>query len=340
MIQTPQIKPITKRTRRIGLWIALPASLFLILFFSLHKSEPSYQGKLLSRWIRGLEYENINPTDEQRTALRAMGEPAVIHLMEMLQRRDSFFKQKFVAYAHTHASIHNRFIAPRQIIPEDVYHAQAATALGEIGPAAQMAIPALLAATTNHYVGSRAKAALMKIRQDSVASLLQSLEDPRSTNWTEAAWTAKYLGTNAQAAVPLLVKALQDTNASVRESAIEALGGIASGPEITVPALLESVKTEPDAGLRRGAIDALCQFKNDKQQIVPVLLSFMQTKDINVWLGAAFGLEDMLSPDEKKTLYGPALIQSLNNPVESIRLNATMFLKRIDPAAAAKAGVK
>ena len=180
----------------------------------------------------------------------------------------------------------------------------------------------------------------MKIRQDSVASLLQSLEDPRSTNWTEAAQTAKYLGTDAQAAVPLLVKALQDTNASVRESAIEALGGIASGPEITVPALIESVKAEPDAGLRRDAIDALCQFKNDKQQIVPVVLSFMQNTDLNVWLGAAFGLEHMLSPDEKKTLYGPALIQSLNSPVESIRLNAAMFLKRIDPADAAKAGVK
>ena len=107
-----------------------------------------------------------------------------------------------------------------------------------------------------------------------------------------------------------------------------------------MPALLESVKAEPDAGLRRDAIDALCQFKNDKKQTVPVLLSFMQTKDINVWLGAAFGLEDMLSPEEKKTLYGPALIQSLNSPVESIRLNAAMFLKRIDPAAAAKAGVK
>jgi len=333
---------MTKRARRIGLWAAVAATVFLILIFFLHKSEPSYQGKLLSRWIRGLEYENVNPTDEQRTALRAMGEPAVTRLTEMLQCRDSFFKQKFVAYARTHASIHNRFIAPRQIIPEDVYHAQAATALGEIGPAAQTAIPALLAATTNHYydVRSRAKAALMKIRQDSVASLLQSLEDPRSRSWAEAAETAKYLGTNAQAAVPLLIKALQDTNVSVRELAIEGLGGIANDPKITVPALIESVKTEPDAGLRRGAIDSLCQFKNEKQQIVPVMLSFMQNQDLNVWLGAAFGVEDMLSPDEKKTLYGPALIQSLNSPVESIRLNAAMFLRRTDPAVATKAGVK
>src|SRR5438552_1380095 len=133
---------------------------------------------------------------------------------------------------------------------------------------------------------------------------------------------AKYIATNAQAAVPFLVKALQDTNAIVRDVAIEALGGIASDPDITVPALVACMEKETDAGLQRDALDALCQFKNEKQRIVPVLLSFMENKDLNVWLGATLGLEDMLSADEKQTLYAPALIQSLNSPVESIRVNA------------------
>jgi HEAT repeat protein len=333
----------TIRTGRtaIGLRLALVIAVLLIFFFAFPRGEPSYQGKPLSRWIRGLEYENMNPTDEQRTALRAMGEPAVSRLVEILEHRDSLLKRKFVAYSRTHPNIHNRFIARRQVIPEDVYHAEAATALGEIGPAARMAIPALVAATTNDYyiVRNRAKAALIKIREDSVAPLLQALNDPRSPNWTQAAQTAKYLGTNAQAAVPLLVKALQDTNVAVRQIATEALGGIASGPDLTVPALIECVEKETDPGVQRDAIDALCQFKNEKKRITPVLLSFMQNKNHNVWLGAAFGVEHLLSPEEKKTLYAPALLQSLNSPDEAIRVNAAMFLKRIDPAAT-KAGVK
>ena len=48
-------------------------------------------------------------------------------------------------------------------------------------------------------------------------------------------------------------------------------------------------------------------------------------------------LEDLLSPDEKKTLYAPALLQSLNSPNETIRANAATFLKRV---VAAKAGIK
>src|SRR5207247_9578428 len=90
-------------------------------------SEPRYQGKSLSRWIRGLEYGNVNPSDEQRAALRAMGEPAVTRLIAILQRRDSAIKRRFVSYAKYHAYIHNWFIAPRHVIPEDLYHAQAQT---------------------------------------------------------------------------------------------------------------------------------------------------------------------------------------------------------------------
>jgi HEAT repeat protein len=312
-----------------------------LVFYLLQTSEPSYQGKPLSRWIRGLEYENVNPSDPQRAALRAMGEPAVTRLIAILQSRDSAIKRKFVAYARHHADIHNRFIAPRHVIPENVYHAQAATALGEIGPAARAAIPALTVATTDGYylVAARARAALIQIRQESITPLLASLEDTHSTNWSQAALTVKHLGTNGEAAVPLLVNALQSTNLGVLECALEALGGIASRPDLAVPPLIGCLR-DKDAGIRRNAIDALCQFKGAKQQIVPLLLSRLQDADNNVWLGAAFGLEEFLEKDEKRLLYVPALVQSLNNPDEAVRANAAAFLKRNDPEAAAKAGIK
>ena len=34
------------------------------VFYGLPPSEPSYQGKPLSHWIRGLEYLNVNPSEE------------------------------------------------------------------------------------------------------------------------------------------------------------------------------------------------------------------------------------------------------------------------------------
>jgi len=327
--------------KRIAILILTAAVGGGFVSYMLPTSEPGYEGKSLSRWARGLEYENVNPSDEQRAALRAMGEPAITRLIAILQSRDSAMKRKFVAYAKRNAVIYNRFIAPRHVIPEDVYHAQAATALGEIGPAARAAIPALTVASTDSddMVAARARAALIKIRQESITPLLALLEDTHSTNWYEAALTLRHVGTNAEAAVPLLVSALQSTNVGVRQYALFALGGIASRPDLAVPALIGCLQ-DKNAGIRRNAIDALCKFKGAKEQIVPLLLSRMQDADNNVWLGAAFGLEELLDKAEKQTLYVPALVKSLANPDEAIRANAVLFLKRIDPEAATKSGVQ
>ena len=338
MNETPTI---LNRRKCVALFVGLAVVMSPIMFLSQRPREPSYQGKPLSKWLRGFEYENLNPSEEARTALRAMGEPAVARLIAILETNDSALKRKFIDYARRRPGVHNRVIAPRHIIPENVYHAQAATALGEIGPAAHPAIPALMKASTNNYylVAARAKAALMKIRQEPVTALVLLLEDPRSTRWAEAVLTVKYLGANGQAAVPLLVKALHDTNDVVRSSAAAALGGIACNPEIAVPALIDCLSDKsPD--MRRDALDALCKFRTAKEQIVPVLLPRLQDPDLNVWLGAAFGLEDLLGYDEKKTILGPGLTQSLNSPNATIRENAALFLKRIDPAAPAKAGIK
>jgi hypothetical protein len=321
--------------------IAFGLLIGVVSFFLMYRqlNEPIYEGKTLSQWIRTLEYENLNPPEELGRALRAMGPSAVTRLIAMLETIDSSLKRKFTAYARSHPAMHNRFIAPRHVIPEEVYHVRAATALGEIGPSAKAAIPALekVSAGADKYLAARATAALIKIEQQPVTPWIAILEDTESTNWSKAALTMKYLGTDGRSAVPLLVKGLQSTNSRAQYYAVEALGGIASRPDIAVPALLEYFQRN---GGDRDALDALCKFKSAKPQIVPLLLSSLQTADANLWLGAAFGLEELLSPEEKKSMYVPALIQSLNNSEPAIRENAALFLKRVDSTAAAKAGIK
>ncbi len=173
--------------------------------------------------------------------------------------------------------------------------------MGEIGPTARAAIPALRAASTNGYylIAARAKAALIKIQQEPITSLLNALRDTQSTNWRQAAQVAKYLGTNAEAAVPFLVDALESTDIGVREDAVSALGGIARRPDIAVPALTLFLQ-DRSADIRRDAIDALCKFKEARWQIVPLFLLCLQDTDNNVWLGAAFGLEDLMDQNAEK----------------------------------------
>ena len=65
----------------------------------------TYEGKPLPRWIRRLEYENVNPADKPRQALRGMGGPAAARLLTLLESRDSAIKGQFAKYAGSHANI-------------------------------------------------------------------------------------------------------------------------------------------------------------------------------------------------------------------------------------------
>ncbi|MGO8699153.1 MAG: HEAT repeat domain-containing protein [Limisphaerales bacterium] len=311
-----------------------------VLFYCLPTDEPSYQGKPLSLWIRGLEIPKNYPTDELRAALRAMGEPAVTRLIELLQRHDSAMKREFLVYAGHHM-FYYRYLQPRDIIPDYEYHSRAARALGEIGPSAGAAIPALMSTSISSNAFDRlfASVALIKVRQEPITPLLATLEDNHSTNWRPEFFTFMLLGTNAAAAVPLLVSHLQSTNVGIRGVAVHLLGGIASRPDISVPALIGCLQDQ-SAAIRRDALVGLSRFKDAKPQIVPILMTNMESPDFYLWLSAAQGLQAMLTKEENRIIYVPALIKSLSSADKDIRDTAREFLKDNDPAAASKVGIK
>ncbi len=193
---------------------------------------------------------------------------------------------------------------------------KAAHDLGEFGSLASNAIPDLTAASTNHDLSSSwyqevcAKAALIKIKQESLAPYIEQLTNTSVSgfssieNWYQNALMVGEFGTNAAAAVPNLILALGPTNHPViQDHALIALGEIRSRPEVSVPAIIPFLRSS-DIALRQKAVLALGEFR-----------------------GAA------------KPAWAE-LTRSLDDSDPWTRHSAAATLKSIDPAAAVKAGVK
>jgi HEAT repeat protein len=181
-------------------------------------------------------------------------------------------------------------------------------ALGAMGPAARRALPQieLLRKDSDLFVRATAEAAFIKISGTGLDAIFEPLKDPPPTNWAFAAEAIVFLGTNAAPAIPFLIPALQNTNASVRNTALLALSAIHMSPETTIPAILPFVAaTNTDYMTRTRAFITLRNFGPRAHGIVPIA----------------------------------TLLQTLQDPDEDIRRRATNALRQIDPEAARKAGI-
>jgi HEAT repeat protein len=185
----------------------------------------------------------------------------------------------------------------------------AAFALGEMGAIARPALPQIerLRNDSTAFVRSAAEAAYVKISGGGLDMILEPLKDPsNSTNWPIAAEAITFLGTNAAPAISFLILALQNTNATVREKALDALSAIHMSPEITIPAIMPFVAaTNTNNGNRANALSALRNFGASARGMVPMT----------------------------------TLVQALQDPDEGVRAQATNALRQIDPEAARKVGI-
>jgi HEAT repeat protein len=184
-----------------------------------------------------------------------------------------------------------------------------AYALGAMCPAGRMALPQieLLRKDSNLFVRATAEAAFIKISGTGLDAILEQLKDlSNSTNWLFAAQAIAFLGTDGARAVPSLIPALQNTNASIRANALDALSAIHMAPEITIPAILPLVAAaNTNNWTRASALTLLRNFGPSARGMVPT----------TTWL------------------------QALQDADKNIRIHATNALRQIDPEAARKAGI-
>jgi HEAT repeat protein len=183
-----------------------------------------------------------------------------------------------------------------------------AYALGAMGPAARRALPQLelLRKDSVLFVRATAEAAFIKISGHGLDAIFEPLKHPPPTNWAFATSAIQFLGTNGAPAIPFLIPALQNPNATVRTMALLALRAIHVSPETTIPAILPFVAaTNTDYQTRTTALTILRNFGPTARGLVPIT----------------------------------TLLQALQDPDEDIRRRATNALRQIDPEAARNAGI-
>jgi HEAT repeat protein len=295
--------------------------------------EPRHKGLPLDYWVTRLKQGNQKEQAEAREAMRIMGASAVPYLEELLVKQDSPTKLWLLK------NYGKRFPYLYRVMPRTLDHsrAYAAAALGEMGPAASNAIPALmqLAKRNEPLLSSSATAAVMRIRGESMSPLLQALENTNSANWQAVAMTLAEFGTNARPAVPVLCRALKSRNPQVYDMAAYALGYIHSDASIAVPALISAVME----GKLGNTIWALGQFESEARSARPYLSTLQYNPDPMVRQSVLMALRRILPPDEVETLV-PLLIKCAADPDPNLSGAAKGLLREINPAAAAKAGVK
>jgi HEAT repeat protein len=237
--------------------------------------------------------------------------------------------------------------------------AQAATALGEIGPAARAACQPLVKALADPGLDVRAHAAqaLRRLGPVVVKPLADALSDPQPGVRQRAAQALGLLGKDAKPAVPRLIEAVKNDHIGLRLAAIAALGAI--GPEakdslptlvqalqmqhletqlqaysaillisIDDPATMAAILREVNQKARWATPYLLAQFGPKPEHAVKPLMLQLQDPDPNVRAAAALALGQLEPATAPEAI--PALFKLLKDPVPPVRLCAAVALSRLD----------
>jgi HEAT repeat protein len=243
--------------------------------------------------------------DESAATWAALGsdaKPAVSMLVDGLRYHTSSKRQSFFDASEEEAAKRLQsaelLIQVRTEIPKAIdalidlthnggcdHRGMAADVLGDLGPAAAKAVPALVAllsddenyglggdfhgnGATWYFPGDRAALALAKIGAPGVPVLARALKKSDPLSRRHAAEALGLIGPAARQAAPDLIAALNDPNRAVRAAAAESLGTINAAGEPTVAALSHNL-ADKQRLVRVAAAKSLGRFGAAAKQAVP-----------------------------------------------------------------------
>ncbi|WP_160164689.1 HEAT repeat domain-containing protein [Pedosphaera parvula] len=155
-------------------------------------------------------------------------------------------------------------------------------------------------------------------------------------NWQAAcAFTA--LGAKGSNAVPALIELYNNPpSAPSQRYTAMTLGNIGPAAKAAIPSLIQAAEHSGETEVRAYAINALSQIRPEPGLVLPTLIKCLN--DSSTVQNEAMDALIAFGPGARPAV--PTLIQLLQNPNTDIVSHAQKSLSQIDPAAAAKAGVK
>ena len=224
---------------------------------------------------------------------------------------------------------------------------RAAQILGEMGPDAEGAVPALVAVikTGNPEARVVASIALLKIdptMRDMIPILLRALE--KEGQEEQDTVLGKELGLQEDALhkwsslmrskvdpkiLPLLVQALKEKDKDIRILGVLVLGGIAIRLPEALPYVLKAYG-DLDKDVRAAVLGALARVGPEVKGVVPAILKGMKDPEPEVRLRAVLAM-GRLGPEVKEAI--PALLRGLEDKDLQVRAAALKVLESFGQAA-------
>lgn len=275
----------------------------VISFLAIRPSEPSYNGRTLSRWLQQYtEYQEYHYPAAQaaapyileaQEAIRATGTNAIPVALRWISYEPSLFTLTLIHFMQNFAPV----IGTVSMTKRERFVFQAEMVFDILGSDARPAIPELTRLaieSRNETRVFRCARALVAIGPEGVSGLITIISAPNCKARYAAAAVTSGLGSNAAPAIPILLRSASDPDDRLACAASETLGDVALSPSLVIPALTSTLQST-NAYRRASAARGL----------------------------AGFGVAAKSA--------APDLQQALTDPTQIVRQQATNALLRIAP---------
>jgi hypothetical protein len=246
---------------------------------------PSYEGRTLGDWLTHVDALSSHPDRDSPIFLQASNAIVQIDtnglpfLLESVRYEPS---RPYVALATLTEEVVSHL--PDALTPYSFlesarrnsrpYRAEAAVvAFQLLGPTAESCadeLSAIVRDATSERLARRATRALAALGANAFPHLRTIALNTNGLGRLSAIYGMRFMGTNIAAAVPVLVKLLDDPGPHICQSAVGTLGDIRLSPEVAVPALARILQ-HPDAETRYLTAWALGRFGTNAVAATPAL---------------------------------------------------------------------